>query len=158
MLTVTKALEFVIDYYTKYYPERVDPIYWINHARERSDGVMIEGSGICYQLAKAIRVVMPEVKHNYLCLLASCGSDLFAEYPLHCVLEYKGKFYDTLNLEGTDDIYQLEWAISNDVQDEIFLPENDDDFETFDRCYRDLPLDHFTYCLIRDLKAFALNQ
>lgn len=158
MLTVTRALEFVIDFYVKCYPERTNPVDWINQARERSDGVMIAGSGICYQVAKAIQTVMPEVKHNYLCLVASCGNNEFGEYPLHCVIHHEGRYYDTMNLDGVDDIYQLGWCIDNNVQDEVFLPENADDFETFDRCYRDLPLDHFTYELILALKAFASDQ
>lgn len=158
MLTVTNALEFAIDYYAKHYPERTGPVDWINQVRTRSDGVVVEGTGICYQIAKAIQIVIPEAEHTFICLQCSCGDGNVAEYPLHCVLRHEGHYYDTMTPLGADDLFQLDLVIANDVQDEIFLPQSDEDFETFDRCYSCMPMDHFTYKLIKALQAITLNQ
>jgi hypothetical protein len=153
---VTTLLKIVNEHYLEYYPQRQPPEEWINQCRE-TNRRMIPATGICYQVIQAIRSVVPELEYTFLHLAVRTSRGV-EEHPIHCVIRHRGRFYDTYNIHGVADISKLDYAIKNDVESEVTLPDSDEQWEIADRCYRAVPFDHYTYKLISKLKELSTIQ
>lgn len=156
--SVTDYLNWIMDHYLAVYPDRSPPQDWINQCRE-AKGKVVAGTGICYQIIRAIASVYPSLRHTFIYATVKAeGDDEYYDYPLHCVIHHNDRFYDTFNPNGVTDINKLEWTVSQGLEGEVFLPQDDQEFTVAEACYRAIPFDDFTYKLFSKIKELSAFQ
>jgi hypothetical protein len=143
MNPVTRELYAILKAYRKAYPARVNAVRWINEKDERGN-VNAPETGICYQIAKLVASRVPGAKpvFTYLSVKVEDGVE---EWPVHCVIEYEGLYYDTYNPRGVRTIKELIYGLRQDIQDELYWPTTDEDAEIAERCYQLIPLCDFIF-------------
>lgn len=124
VMTVTEYLESLIEEYRVWYPDYKPPNEYLCSVKWTMDGKLVD-TGLCFRIARLVEQLVPGAKAEFIFRYVPD----YLEYdeneyePVHCAIEYQGRYYDTSTPAGVDCIMDLDWFKRNKTDFPLFNTE-----------------------------------